>query len=134
MPVITYVAVNRGYLVGGHTAGNSYQIECQLDGYPARFSAKGEIDEALDGTPEGWLHALQREYDVQSDLVLLSARPNWREFFTSVINAETFQIDFTGTIASPGTNVNVWLPSREIPEPQVFGIGVKYAFQVKALP
>lgn len=99
-----------------------------------RLAVKGERDEALDGTPEGWLHALQQQWNVQTDLVLLAARPNWREFFSSVMNAETFQIDFTGTIASPGTDVDVWLPDPQIEEAQIRGIGVKYSFTAKAVP
>jgi hypothetical protein len=132
--VITYTAVNRGFLVGGHSASTQYQIETSFNGYPLTFIAKGDKDEALDGTPEGWLHALQREYQVVSDLVLLAARPNWREFFTSVMNAETFQIDFTGTIAAPGTDINLWLPDAQVPEPQIFGIGVQYTFRAKVVP
>lgn len=134
MPVITYVAVDRGELVGGHSAASEYQIETAFEQYPRDLVAKGGKDEALDGTPEGWLHALQREYNITTDLVLLAARPNWREFFTSVMNAETFQIDFTGTIASPGTDVDVYLVSDRVPEPQIAGVAVKYTFRVKQVP
>lgn len=133
MPVITYSAVNRGELVGGHSAGNSYQIETKFEGYPRTPTTRRELDETLDGTPEAYVHARQFTYDIESDLVLLAARPNWREFFSSVAGAEGFTIDFTGTIASPGTAVSVWLVT-EGPELQIGGIGVKYRFKVKTLP
>lgn len=134
MPVISYTAVDRGYLKGGHSAGTPYQIEINFESFPRELIAKGAKDEALDGTPEGWLQAIQRQWDVQTDLVLKAAAVDWAEFFTSVMSAETFQIDFTGTIASPGTDVDVWLTSSTIPEPHVYGIGYKYSFRVKAVP
>ncbi len=134
MPVITYTAVDRGALVGGHTAGVSYQIETKFQAYPRRMKPRRNLDEALDGTPESYLHALLYDYSIRSDFIPLSLRPNWREFFTSVINAELFTVDFTGTIASPGTNVSVWMPDDEINEEQVGGVGVMYAFRVQNYP
>jgi hypothetical protein len=134
MPVITYTAVNRGYLKGGHSAGTSYKIETNFDSFPREFVFKGAKDEALDGTPEGWLQAIQRQWEIQTDLVLKAAAADWIEFFTSVASAETFQVDFTGTIASPGTNVSVWFPAANVPEPHVYGVGYKYSFRVKAVP
>lgn len=134
MPVITYTALDRGELVGGHSAGTAYQIETKLEGYPRSQRAKRDLDEVLDGTPEAYVHAAQLEYDVASDLVLLAARPNWREFFSSVLGGERFTIDFTGTIAVPGTAIAVWLVSDSVSEPQIGGIGVKYRFKAKSFP
>lgn len=134
MPVITYVAVDRGELVGGHAAGTSYQIETKLQGYPRSTRVKRVLDEALDGTPEAYVHAAQHEWDVVADITLLAARPNWREFFSSVIGAERFTIDFTGTIAAPGSAISVWLVSDQIVEPQIGGVAVQYRFRVRELP
>lgn len=134
MPVITYIAVDRGELVGGHSASTEYQIETNFEQFPRRRVHKGEFDETLDGTPEGWLDAIQFEYDIVTDLILPAARANWAEFFSSVANREQFQIDFTGTIASPGTDVNVWLINDSLDEQQIVHIGYKYAFQVKRWP
>jgi hypothetical protein len=131
MPVITYSAVNRGRLVGGHSAGNSYQIECDFESFAETQISKGTFDETLDGTMEGWLDALQFEYNISTDLILNSAMPNWREFFSSVASAETFQIDFTGTISSPGTDIDVYLSSTSVSQTHVGGVGYKYQFQVK---
>lgn len=134
MPVITYTAVNRGELVGGHTATTSYQIETKLQGFPRTQVVKRQLNEALDGTPEAYVHAMQWTYEIQSDFIPVSLRPNWREFLSSVFGAEKFQIDFTGTIASPGTNVNVWLVSESVVESQLGGVGVQYSFKVKVYP
>lgn len=134
MPVITYVAVDRGELVGGHSATTEYQIQTNLEQFPRRRVNKGEFDETLDGTPEGYLDATVFEWDVVTDLVLPAAIGNWDEFFSSVANREMFQIDFTGTIASPGTDKNVWLVNDAIDEPQIGSAGVKYTFKVRSFP
>jgi hypothetical protein len=134
MPVITYSAVNRGRLVGGHSAGNQYQIECDFQEFPETMEAKGIRDETLDGTPEGWLDALQYSYQIRTDLVLPADVGDWREFLSSVANSETFQIDFTGTISSPGVDVDVFLDSRAVYEQQLGAAGYRYSFKVKALP
>lgn len=130
MSVVTYVAVDRGRLAGGHSASTQYQIECFFEAYPETQVSKGIRDEALDGTPEGWLDAVQYEYQIRTDLVLSGDRDNWQEFFSSVANAETFQLDFTGTIASPGTDVDVFLVGTVV-ETQVGGAGHRYAFRAK---
>lgn len=132
MPVITYAAVDRGELVGGHTAGTEYQIETELQQFPRELVRKGQFDETLDGTPEGYLHALQKDYPILSDLVLIADREDWREFLTSVAAGEEFMIDFTGTIASPGTDVDVSLVDQSVREQQIGGAYVQYAFRVRA--
>ena len=134
MGVVTYTAVDRGELVSGHVAGTQYQLETAFQGFPRRLVAKGQKDETLDGTPEGWLFALQHEYDLVTDFIALASRDQWREFFSSVMNAETFQLDLTGTIGSPGASISVWLPDDQINEQQIGGVGVQYSFKVKTLP
>ncbi len=130
---IRYTAKNRGELVGGHTAGTQYVIETAWQGYPRTPEVKGSFDEALDGTPEGWLHAYTHTWQMTSDLVLLADRPSWREFWSSVAARELFEIDFTGTVAAPGTYVPVWC-LKVPPEPQIGGIGAQYSFVVKRYP
>jgi hypothetical protein len=134
MPVITYTAVDRGELVGGHTAGTTYQIETQFNAYPRERQVRADVDETLDGTPEGYAHAAHYVYAIESDLILLAQRPNWRELFSSLDAREQFSIDFTGTIAAPGVAVPVWLVDTNVREQQVGGIGVRYAFRVKVHP
>jgi hypothetical protein len=128
MPVITYTAVNRGRLASGHSASTQYQIECELESFPEVQISKGIRDETLDGTPEMWLDALLYEYQVRSDLVLNADKEDWQEFFSSVAAGEPFQIDFTGTIASPGTDIDLVMSTPRIQEQQIGGIGSKYTF------
>lgn len=134
MPVVTYIAVDRGELAPGNTAGTQYQLEVDFEGFPRRLMRKGELEETLSGEPEAWIHALQRQLAVQTTYVPLAARPNWREFFSSVLAGEVFQVDFTGTIASPGTAEDVFMVSAEVSEEQVGGVGVRYSFVVKRMP
>lgn len=131
MPVITYTAVDRGRLASGHSAATQYQIEANFESYPESMIPKGVFEETLDGTPEGYLEALQFEHQIQSDIVLLADREHWRELFSSVAATEEFAIDFTGTIASPDTDVTVHLVPNSVREIQIGGVAVKYSFTVR---
>lgn len=134
MPVITYIAKDRGELVPGHVAGQQYQIEIGLQSFPRDWQFNRNESETLDGTPESWLDAIQREWSLQTDYILAANIGAWREFFTSVANRETFQIDFTGTIANPGPSFDVTLVSSRIREEQHAGVAYTVSFIVKALP
>lgn len=134
MPVITYRAVDRGELAQGHTAGTVYQIEFDMNAFPRDYTFKGSRDETLDGTPEGWLDAIQKEWDITTDLIYPSQIAYWREFITSVANCETFSIDFTGTVETPGTPIDVYLAQTRVREVQENAAGFRYSFVVKAVP
>ncbi len=106
MPTITYTAIDRGRLKSGHTASTSYKIELDFESFPEQQIRKGEFAETLDGTQEVWLDALQYQYQIQTEYLPntgSNSREDMQEFFSSVAAGETFQVDFTGTIASPGT-------------------------------
>jgi len=94
MAVIKFTAVNRGELPSWLTAGATFYLANNFQGFPRRLVAKGQREETLDGTPEGYLHALQREYSIVTDFIPLAERDLWRAFFASVLNTEGFQIDF----------------------------------------
>ncbi len=134
MAVITYIAVDRGELAAGHTAATQYQIETIFEDSPRRTRVKGARAETEDGAPEAWVSAFQFTYDLRTDLVVSADRELWREFFSSVAGAERFQIDFTGTIASPGPSIDVWLESDQWLEQQIRSAGYRYAFRVKRWP
>jgi hypothetical protein len=104
MAVIRFTAVNRGELPSWLSAGATFYVANNFQGFPRRLVAKREIDETLDGTPEGYLHALQREYTIATDFIPLYERDVWRAFFSSVLGAETFAIDFSATqqLGNPG--------------------------------
>ena len=129
MPVITYTA--KRSLIGGHTVGLSYKIETQFHARPRGTAFSGERRVTLDGTPESWLDDIVRRYQILSDYIAPAALPNWREFLDSVINGEYFQIDFTGTIASPGTDVSVWMESTQWEEREVGALYRQFNFQVR---
>lgn len=133
MPVITYTSVDRGRLASGHSDATEYKIEASLQGFPITHAPAGDIEETLSGAPEGWLDNLAYEYPIRSDLVYPADLEDWREFFDSVVAGEVFTVDFTGTIASPGTHVSVYLKSRRIIEEQRGGAGFQFTFTVKTV-
>lgn len=134
MPVITFQAVNRGFLVSGHSAGGEYQIENQFTSFPESLKFRGNSRETLDGTPESYLYAIDQTWRIETDLIYAADVEDWREFFSSVIAKETFQVDFTGTIASPGTDIDVYLVDDEIPRNQLIGDNASYIFTVRKVP
>lgn len=134
MPVITYTAVNRGFLAAGHSATQEYQIENAFQSFPITYGRRGRFRETLDGTPESYLYAVDRTWQIQTDLVYAANVPLWDEFFTSVLAAETFEIDFTGTIASPGTDIEVYLVDDKIGRQQLHGNNASFQFTVRAVP
>lgn len=133
MPVITYTAKNRGELVSGHTAGSTYQIQFNLQAYPRRREIRGSMEQTNNGTPEGWFQANVFSWGLVTDRVFEAAIQNWEEFFSSVLNGESFTIDLTGTIASPGTVYTVWMPDRTIEREQLIPRDARYSFRVQRL-
>ena len=134
MPVITYTAVDRGQLKSGHSAGTQYQIECDLQAFPRSSEATGQFDQTLDGTPEAYVDAYLTEWAITSDLIFPSAIDDWREFLSSVAGREKFQLDFTGTIALPGTDIDVWLKTKRVSEQQLGAAGYQVSFAVQVYP
>jgi hypothetical protein len=127
--VITYTATRS--IMGGHTQGLVYKIETQFYARPRHSSAERHTRVSLAGIQESYLYRIARSYAIKSDLIALSALNNWREFFDSVANSETFQIDFTGTIAVPGTDVDVRMTSTDIVESEIGGALKQYQFAVE---
>jgi hypothetical protein len=132
MPVITYVAADRGRLASGHSASTQYQIECDFQSYPERQVPQGARDVTLDGTPEGWLDHVKWERTVTTDIILSAQWDDFDEFYSSVCNNEQFQIDFTGTLASPGTDIDMYLTGNPTWS-HVGGVGRIYTFTAKTV-
>lgn len=117
--------------MGGHTIGLEYQIQTEFYARPRQSSSDRHEHVSLAGIPESYLYRIARRYAITSDLIPLSLLNSWREFLDSVANTETFQIDFTGTIASPGTDVDVYMVSKEITESEIGGAFKQYQFTVE---
>jgi hypothetical protein len=113
MSVIRFTAESRGFLPSWLAAGRTFYLANNFNAFPLKISAKREREETLDGTPEGYLHALQSEYSITTDFIPLHERPVWRAFFSSVLNSETFAIDFDarqrlGNPGFEGGNTSSW--------------------------
>lgn len=108
MPVITYTAERR--LASGHSASTQYQIELDFQQIDPADKKTGFEQESLDLSSSAYLYAITGEWIFTTDWLAWSTDlDDWQEFLASVANRETFAIDFTGTIASPGTDVNMIL-------------------------
>ncbi len=130
MPVITYLAQRE--LEAGHTVPTEYKIETIFKSRVRGTKKVGEESRSLDQTTESYLHAIIFTYAITSDLISTGAVQNsWREFLASVINQEQFQIDFTGTIAAPGTDVNVRMVSSNWAESELGPGYIQVQFTVR---
>lgn len=134
MPVITYTAVDRGFIASGHSATQQYQLENAFRAFPITHKRRGRYRETLDGTPEAYVYALERTWRIETDLIYAVNVALWEEFFSSVLGCETFAVDFTGTVLSPGTDVDVFLVDGSISRQQLRGNNAAYQFTVRALP
>lgn len=105
MGVLTYDA--KRSLIGGHTIGVEYQIETAFQVLDNNADPKGTERVMLDQvTVEYELDGLPEMVTVMSDEVLEADKLLWKEFSMSVAAREQFKIDLTGTIASPGTDLD----------------------------
>ena len=132
MPVITYTATRS--LRGGVSVGDTEQIELEFQRRTRTHRKEGYNQQSIAGRTAAYLDRIEYERDILTDLLSVSsALAQWQEFIDSVINQESFYIDFTGTIASPGTDVLVELVSDSIREDQVRGLYFTVAFLVREL-
>lgn len=131
MGVITYTALRS--LATGHSASTEYQLETAFQQLDAENREKGTLIETLDGSTEYDFDNLTGFIALTTDIVLHDDLEFWEEFFDSVAGRESFFVDLTGTIASPGTDISVQL-HRGGYRPQRDGnLTYKFAFEVRKL-
>ncbi|KKK90084.1 hypothetical protein LCGC14_2726630 [marine sediment metagenome] len=132
MGVLTYIAKRN--IIGGHTLGLEYKIETALQVIDESAKPKGTSREMLDDTIEYELDSMPDLVMVTSDEVLEADKLLWKEFTTSVAARELFQIDLTGTIASPGTALDCIIEKGAGYHPRRSQAGVqqyKFSFTVR---
>ncbi len=117
MPVVTYLAQRS--LIGGHAQGSEQKIETEFQSFPRSGGKRGFKHESLNDNVESFMHALRHSYQILTDFQPVAKKEDWREFLDSVLNSETFEIDFTGTIAAPGTDIEMKLLSLKYEEVEV---------------
>lgn len=133
MGVITYTAKRN--VIAGHTINLSYQIETAFQQIDDSTKEKGHLREMLDAvTIEYELDGITDLIQLLSDEVVEADKLLWKEFTTSVQAREIFQVDLTGTIASPGTDLNCKIHSGAGYHPRRSQSGVqqyKFGFTVR---
>ncbi len=103
MGVISYIA--KRSIIGGHTAGIEYKIETSFQDVDAFDKVAGTQINMLNADTEYELDNIRDFYHLTSDLVDDADLDEWKEFFNSVAGRESFNVDLTGTIAAPGTDL-----------------------------
>lgn len=104
MGVLTYTAQRNP--ISGQTIGIEYQIETAFQIIDEDAKPKGTERLMLDQkTVEYELDGIPDMIRVRSDEVVEADKLLWKEFTTSIAAREQFKIDLTGTIASPGTDL-----------------------------
>lgn len=89
-----YTAIDRGYLVSGHTVDDAYEIVIFGDPIDPSYESVGNQNESIDGTVEREHWNLRTEWRVQTDLIQTGSElDSFMEFITSVIAGEEFTFD-----------------------------------------
>lgn len=105
MGVIKYDAKRN--VIGGHTIGVEYSIETAFQQNDPSTAEVGTGRIPLGGgAGEYELDRIDELVALQSDIVTEANLLLWKEFLTSVQAREQFSVDLTGTIASPGTDLD----------------------------
>lgn len=100
MAVVTYTALRN--IIGGHTQGNSYQIEFYLGlGSQKKHNTVRKVNESISGKRETIQHRDESIHSVTATIVPVASLLTWQEFLFSVSHGEQFTIDVYGTIATP---------------------------------
>lgn len=134
MASVTYTAVDRGELVGGHTAGLNYGITFDaVEISPSRQNEK-QSAVALDGTTVTTFYRQEKRYSVVTEAMTRggSAYNNFMEFLTSVVAGESFDFDAYGTIASPD-NVEECILEGDFQESRLTLSYYRFSFTVRVI-
>lgn len=103
MAVITYTAIDRGELIGGHSELTLYSFEVDLRAFNRSVKRNAKPIRSLSGSRRITnYYNTERGRSVETipidDATTLA---NMREFLSSVEGGEEFQIDIDGTLGSP---------------------------------
>lgn len=129
MGVLTFTVTQSP--TGGHVVSDVVQLETQFQQIDPMRRIKKTEQESLSGYVESDLDHRVTIYKLTTDVVAEANKLFWLEFFDSVANREQFTVDLTGTIAAPGTSLNVTLESGGY-EPSRQGMVLsKFSFSVK---
>lgn len=105
MASINYTAIDRGFLVSGHSASTSYDIDFSIDQLDESLNIMETTERSLSGYAESlynrtdWMFTLQAVWLDADDVA------SFKEFITSCGAHETFSFDPTGTSGSPGSTI-----------------------------
>jgi hypothetical protein len=104
MAVFTYFA--KRSIIGGHTLGDDYSIEIDLQTIDPKRASRTAKKTALNGTTIETVYQNNTEgWSILTDHIALGASEDlpleWVEFLDSVAGGEAFDFDALGTIASP---------------------------------
>lgn len=134
MASVAYTAVNRGNLVGGHSAGGSYTLDFRAADIGRVRDANKSEQYSLDGTAVTTIYDDWKTYQVTTSIFTRasSSYNNFVEFLTSVLGGEEFDFDAYGTIASPD-NVEACILVGNYQEQRVDASLYRFSFTIRVV-
>lgn len=90
----------------GNTLGDPYSFDAQLSAKQRKPKVVKTVHTSLSGNAETVVSRREQIFTMSSLPVSGSEAEQWLEFLSSTDGGEQFQVDLTGTIASPGTLQN----------------------------
>jgi len=108
MAVFTYVAVDQGNLVSGHSEGTQYTIELPLSEWIPIKKKDDVVTRSLSGIKHTVLHNIAKKYKFRTvstdDQNIIDGM---EEMFDSIAAGEIFLMNPYGTISDPGNPISV---------------------------
>lgn len=93
-------------LMSGHTADTDYSFDGALSALQRKPKVQKKEIISLGGQVETVINRREVFYQCSSIIEDGTNADQWLEFLSSVDGGEQFQVDLTGTVASPGTLQN----------------------------
>ncbi len=114
MSYVSYTA--RRSLQGGVSNGDPVDLTLGFSAATPVHRSFGTVNVSTSGAREGVLNRIETAWRVTTSFHLETSRPAIEQFVHSVMNAETFTIDFRGTVGSPSDPKLVKMTSRSVTE------------------
>jgi len=132
MAFITYTAKDRGFLISGHSALSSYNLEFEINAYDEGMNIANVTQEAVDGTSETLLSNVQLNVSATATWLTDDDRLQFREFISSMAAGESFSFDPYGTVAVPSSTLytDCRLTSNRITPNRTTSPGINQRFDV----
>ena len=108
--IVDYKAVDRGHLVSGHRAGQSYKLEIELEQYDAAWPKDLSENRSIGGRAQTLLRRIDEQFSCRTVPIMQETTSDkMLEFLSSVAGGESFVFDAFGDMRGSDNPFRVML-------------------------